>query len=490
MVARGAGVSMLGGVLLQGVLLATYVSLARLAPPEVFGTFAAASLLISVGTLFVESGMTAALVHRRDRIDEAAATAFLSTALGGLGLALVSAALAPVLGVVFGNDEITPIALALAGVHAVNALSVVPNALLQREFAYVRRAGADVVWMTSYGAVAAATLAVGWGVWGLVLATYAAALVRAMLVWILLRRRLALRSASLAMWRELAGYARHVLASEVLRHGGTMAHTIGIGRFLGTQQLGQFNFGNQIAIQSGSPVVTAAGNLLFPAFARIAHEPQRLRVAFGRGLASLAFVTMPLSLGFLAFGRPLLVLLLGQRWEPAGEVLSSLCLVGASLALISIASEVLKASGRPELLPRIHLASALAPLAAVSIGVKLGIVAIGALTSVALACVSVYALSTARKVVGTSLREIAAAVIPPLLVASSITGVFSVVERAVVDAASHGTALGLVLLCLEALAAAAVYLAVMRVVVPGTTRELTTALGHLRSRRRGSRAVA
>ena len=183
------------------------------------------------------------------------------------------------------------------------------------------------------------------------------------------------------MWRDLSRYARHVVAGELLRLSGDTAQTIGIGRVLGTSALAQFNFGNHIATQASSPIVMASAYVLFPALARMSGDATRLRSAFQRSLSTLTFATAPLSLAFLPFGVPFMVLLLGRTWEPAGEVLTSLCFVGVALALVSISSEVFKAVGRPDLLPRMHVFSALAAVSAVLAGVQFGIVAIGALTS-------------------------------------------------------------------------------------------------------------
>jgi PST family polysaccharide transporter len=489
LVARGAGVGLASGVVAQLVLLSTYVLLARLAAPEVFGTFAAASILVAIGGLFIESGMTAALVHRGDRIEEATATAFLATLASGVTLTILSAALAPVVGAIFDDDEITTVAFAIAGVHLLNALHVVPNALLQRQFAYVRKALTEPVALTVYGVVAAVGLVVGWGVWALAAATYLSGVARVILVWTLLWSRPRLRLASFAMWRELAAYARHVLAGEILRHAGMIAHTLGIGRFLSTQELGQFNFGNQIARQAGAPIVTGAANVLFPAFARIADDARRLAEAFRRALTSLCFVTIPLSFGMLAFGESLAVLLLGERWQPAGEVLSSLGLVGAALAVISISTELLKAIGRPQFLPRIHLLSALAPIAAVAAGLPFGIVAIGALTSFGLSLVAVFALRLTSREIGLGMRTVAAAVVPTLGAAAIVGAAFFLVEHRFVKASSHGVVLGFALLGLEAGVAALCYLGLMRIAAPQATREVLGSLRHLARTRKQARGL-
>ena len=75
MVVRGAGITGAGVLLTQVITFASYIVLARLAGPAVFGTFAAAWTLVGFSTIFVESGMSAALIQRRDRLEEAASTA-------------------------------------------------------------------------------------------------------------------------------------------------------------------------------------------------------------------------------------------------------------------------------------------------------------------------------------------------------------------------------------------------------------------------------
>src|SRR5436190_9308355 len=65
-VVRGVGVSAVGYGIAQALTFAFYVALAHLANPRDFGQLAAGSILVGVGMLFVESGMLAALIHRRD----------------------------------------------------------------------------------------------------------------------------------------------------------------------------------------------------------------------------------------------------------------------------------------------------------------------------------------------------------------------------------------------------------------------------------------
>ena len=184
-VVRGAGITGAGVLLTQVITFASYVVLARLAGPAVFGTFAAAWTLIGFSTIFVESGMSAALIQRKDRLEEAAATAVVSTLAAGLGLSALALVLSPVLGLYFGSREVGVIAAALAGLLFIHAASVVPDALLRRRFSIVRFGVIDPINALAYGVTAAVTLAAGLGVWGLVIATYASAILRVSVAWLL-----------------------------------------------------------------------------------------------------------------------------------------------------------------------------------------------------------------------------------------------------------------------------------------------------------------
>src|SRR5438105_14796717 len=88
-VVRGAGLAGAGHILTQVISLVAYLALARLATPHEFGQLAAGSIVVGAGLLVSEAGMLAAVVQRRDRVEEAASTALVATVLGGILLSLV-----------------------------------------------------------------------------------------------------------------------------------------------------------------------------------------------------------------------------------------------------------------------------------------------------------------------------------------------------------------------------------------------------------------
>jgi len=170
---RGAKLAFSGYILSQLGLFGVYVVLARLISPREFGVYAAASVVTGVGSLFAESGMMSALIRRADRIDEAASTAFYSLLLGGVLLSASALALAPAVGLFFGSARVEALSAALSGLLLLRALTVVPDALLQRRFSYARRVAVDPLGALAFAAASIISCANGAGGWGLVAGAYA-----------------------------------------------------------------------------------------------------------------------------------------------------------------------------------------------------------------------------------------------------------------------------------------------------------------------------
>ena len=100
----------------------------------------------------------AALVHRKDRIDEAASTATVSTFFSGLLFTALALAASPLIGLAFDNTRIGYIAAASSGLLFVRALLIVPQALLQRRFSFLRRMVVEPISVIVFGAVAVVLL--------------------------------------------------------------------------------------------------------------------------------------------------------------------------------------------------------------------------------------------------------------------------------------------------------------------------------------------
>ena len=471
-VMRGVTVAGGGYALTQILTGAAYLVLARLATPTEFGQLTAGTILVGLAGLFTESGMASALVYRRDRLEEAAATATVSTILGGIAFSLISLALAPVIGAVFHSSTVTGVAAAASGLAFLHTSSVVADALMQRRFSFVRRTIVEPLAIIAFGVTAVVLTANGLGVWGLVIGQYAGALVETTLSWILARWRPNLRLASLAMWRELISYGRHTIVATGIIRVGEKIPVFLLGRYTGTSALGQFQYGTRVATLPLSMIMAASSYVLFPAFARIATERERFHAGVQRALRWMAVLATFGGMILIPLGKPLVVLAFGSVWAAAGDAVMALAFFVVARAVSSLLVETLKAHGRPDIVVRMNALELAIDTAAMVALLSFGLVGVCIGLTIGAVVRAAYALRRVDDVVGLRLRNTLGAIGPPLLAGLVMVAILLPLETLVIHAAGHGTFVGLILVALEGMGGFAIYSTALHLLVPGTIGQL------------------
>ena len=470
-VVRGTALAGVGYALSQGLTLAFYLVLARLVTPTEFGQFTAGLVMLALAQLYTESGMLSALVYRRDRVEEAAATAVIATVLGGMMVSLLLLAAAPVIGSFFGSETIAGVAAAASGISLIRATSIVPDALMQRRFSFLRRTIVEPAGVLAFGVTGIVLTAGGLGVWGLVLAQYASVLISAVLSWSLARWRPQLRLASFAMWRELISYGRHTIAATTVIRVSEEIPVLLLGRFTGAAPLGQFRYGRRIASLPLAMLMAAASYVLFPAFARIATERGRFHASVLRALRWMAIVAFGGGLIMIPLAEPLTTLAFGAVWTEAGKAAMALGVFTAARGVSSLIVETLKADGRPDVVTRMNVVEIVVGSAAMIALLPLGLVGVCIGMSTGSVVRAAYAFSRAHNVVGLPMTRMLEAIRAPLFASLAMVAVLFPLESFVVQAGDRGTGIGLLLVAAEAALGLAIYAGILHVLVPGTLAE-------------------
>ena len=475
-VVRGVGLAGAGFLLTQALTVAEYLVLARLITPSEMGEFAAGSLVM-IGALFAESGMMAALIHRRDRVEEAAATAVIATIAAGAAFAVAGLAAAPLIGLFFDSREIGLVAAALSGFVLVRQAAVVPEALLQRRFSFLRRLVAEPVSVVAFGATAILGAAGGLGVWSLVAGTYAGVVTQAAAAWLLVRWRPDLRQASFALWRELVGYGKHITAAGLVRVATSETGTVFVGRFLGTATLGQFQYAFRIAQRPLAALVSSVTYVLFPAFARIADDPLRFERGLLRTVRWLSVVAFPAGLMLIPLGEPAVVVLFGERWQEAGSALTWMFGYTIGWAFVSLAEHVAKSVGRPEVVLRLDVVALVTTVVSVAALVEFGLTGVAIALSASALAAAGYALGWIVRITEIPLRRLLRDMWPAALAAAFSSGTLYALDQLLIDSGGRTPAPGIALIGLELVLGGILYAAALAAVAPATIAALLSALG-------------
>ncbi len=471
-VVRGGAIAGAGYAATQAVSLATYLVLARLLVPSDLGTFAAATVLVGLGLVAGESGMLAALIQRRERVEEAFDSAFVASLAVGLVLTLAGVAAAPLVGLFFHSFRTGEIAAVMAGSVLLRMALITPSARLQRRFSFVRRGLLDPLGTLAFAGGAIAAAAAGLGPWALVIGTYAQLVLDVAAAWGLVRWRPNLQRATVSMWRELARFGRPVFGGNLISRATAETPVVAVGRVLGSGALGQFSYAFRVASQPISAIVDVGAYVLLPALARIAPDDGRFRAGLLRALRWTCAIAFPLGLLLVPLGTPAVVLVFGAKWRAAGHAVMALGVYCAALGLDSIASETWKAAGKPKMLPRMHgLAFALTVLcvgALVPFG--LNAVTIGmAFAAIGEGAYAVYGIGQVARI---PIRRLLAELWPSAIAATVMAGVLFAGEHGVLHSDRYGLIAGVALLAAETLAGVGLYLGLLCALSPSCRGEL------------------
>jgi O-antigen/teichoic acid export membrane protein len=467
---RGAALSGAALAVVQLVTFGQTLVLARLLSPAEVGLFAAGTVLGVFLMVVAEGALSQALIQRGGDVRDAAETVFWVTFGGAAVMAAGVLAAAPLVAAVFGDPTAGAIAAVTSGTMVLYALTHVPEALMQRRLDFRRRVVVDPAAAATFALVAVVFAVLGHGVWALVIAQYAMVTVRLVVGSLLAGWRPGRGRPSLRLWWEMARFGVPLLVGSLVERGRDALELAVVGRALDTSALGNYRYGRRIAVLPGVLVIEAGAFVLFPAFARIADDPDRLKQAFLRALAAIWSVALPVAGAIVACGQALAVLLLGDPWRGAGVVLTAMAGLGVGQALNAVTVEAMKGAGHSARINWMTGVGLVSGVGLLVLLVPLGLVGVGLAVSGAALAVGLTGLCLVRTVVRVSTSELAARLVPPIVAVAPTAAAVAILERWVVQAATWPTWIGLGLVAAEVLAVGLAYCAVLHLVAPELTR--------------------
>jgi O-antigen/teichoic acid export membrane protein len=332
--------------------LVAMVFLARLLEPTDFGLYALGMLLFSTANLFVGMGVDSAAIHSKVEKERLAFPAFLMTTVVSVCLFLIISLYPGFWAGLLGDPDVEPVIRVLAFLILMEGMLLIPATLLKKDlhFGVVSRVRL-LAQMVDTGLTLALAFA-GYGVWSLVYGRLAGTLARLIMFWVacpgwdwLIPRRLE---------PEVVG--------ELFRYGAKTTGGAGlsffnynwddwlVGRMLGSTALGFYSRAYRFAATVMEGLVAASvDSVLFPAYAKIQDEKERLSEVYIKSLKVIALVMVPVGMGVLVTAPVAVPVLLGEKWNPMVLTLQIFAVVSFVRPFSASTSPVFLGLGRPGL---------------------------------------------------------------------------------------------------------------------------------------------
>ncbi len=337
---RGLTDQVLGGMFWQSIKyvvqtivhLGVAAVLARLLEPEQFGLISAAMVVIRFPTTFSQSGILQFIIRKDNLEQNYIEVSFTLTLLLNLLLICIVFLTAPLFAAFFQLESLTIILRSTILIYILQALAVVPSALMQRELRFGRLAGIETLsYVFGYALVGIVLAATGFGVWALIAATLSQAFLNTVLSLVVQKhpKRLNLNR---DIVKELIHYSFGLGIGGIANYLARQGDSLVVGRRLGAEVLGYYNRAYNYMAQPTTLFSKTVSQVYFSAMAGVQSEQRHFMIAYRRGTAIAALFGLPASIMLYVIGPEIVQVLLGPKWEPATIPLQILAL-GAYLRL-------------------------------------------------------------------------------------------------------------------------------------------------------------
>lgn len=359
----------------QTISFVVFLLLARLLEPEGFGLVALASVFIAFMEIFLDQGLTQAIVQRKELDPEHLDTAFWINLTVGILLTTFGITFAGQIANLFHHPQLAPIVQWLSLSFLFGAFSRVQQAIIHRQLAFKVVAVRSLLATLVGGAVGVVMALGGFGVWSLVNQRLANDLVGALVLWGASDWRPKF-NVSVKHFKELFAFGINMVGFNIVNFFNRRADDFLIGYFLGPVALGYYTVAYRVLWVMTQLLVTVTNQVALPTFSRLQEDDVRLQRAFYTVTQFTSLIAFPSFLGVAVLAPELVPVLFGSKWQPSIPVMQVLAFIGILHSMVYFNSTVMMAKGKPSWRFRVNCLNAVVNVIAFAVVTRWGILAV------------------------------------------------------------------------------------------------------------------
>ncbi len=324
---RGAAITFSAQGLRLVIQVAGIAVLGRLLSPTDYGLVAIVVVIVGYGELFRDFGLSSAAISAKTLSEGQRDNLFwINTGIGVVLAGLLCAA-SPLLAMVFDDDRLVLLAIALSGTFVLNGVSTQYRAMHSRHLRFGALSTAEVAGQAAGVVVGIAMALAGAGYWSLAGQQLSAQAVTQVLLvtshpW---RPGWVDRSASV---RSFIGYGSSLLGSQLLTQVIASAAPLALGIRLGPASVGLFTRASQLVTMPLLQMQAPSTRVALPVLSRLVGQRERFASFLLAGQLALLMAVGLVFATLLAQAPSVIRLVIGPQWSEAVSIFQVLLVAG------------------------------------------------------------------------------------------------------------------------------------------------------------------
>ena len=356
----------------QGIQFVVALVLARLMTPTEYGTISLITIFIAIANTFVQSGFATALIQGKDVEEEDYSSVFWVSMLLAVLCYCVLFIGAPWIADYYRTPVLRDLVRVMGLVLFPGAVVSIQTAFVSRNLRFRQLFQSTMIAVIVSGAVSIVLAMKGFGVWAMATQqmVYYFSLMAVMFFTIKWYPRIVFRTGRL---KKLFSFGWKILVSGLIDAVWQNIYGLIIGKKYSSADLGAYNRGEQFPKIIATNLSAAIQSVMLPAYSREQDDPDTLRRMASRSIRLSAFVIFPMMAGLAAVARPLVVLLLTEKWMVAVPYLVLLAVSYGVYPIHIINLQVMNAMGRSDLFLKLEIIKKAIGVVILLLSISLGI---------------------------------------------------------------------------------------------------------------------
>lgn len=333
-----------GRLLMQGSGFIVTIFLARLLEPSAFGLIAIATVVLGIAQVFMDIGLSGALIQRRRVLPIHYSSVFYFNIVIGLLLSAIIFISSFWIGDFYKNQLLTPIIQVMSILFILNALSSVQGTKLRKDLKYSLLTKANLTSSIISGVIGISLALYGAGIWSLVFQTLVMSIVYNIILWSTSAWRPSLTFSWKAL-KQLWGFGFRMFLSGLLEAVFSRLDYMIIGKLFTPATLGFFQRAKSLDQMIISYASSSLMSILFPVLSKIKNDLPRFQTVILKSLGVISFVTFLLLGGLYVTADELILMLFGSKWETSIYYFKILALSGFAYPISALLVNILSSRG-------------------------------------------------------------------------------------------------------------------------------------------------
>lgn len=198
------------------------------------------------------------------------------------------------------------------------------------------------------GVIGIAMAYMGYGVWALI--AFNISNILSIVIFMNLIPELRLRIGfSLQSAKELYTFSIKILGTSLISSGSDTVRTLTIGKYYNPSQLAYFDRGLSYSSLVTQVVNTSLSSVLLPVLSRSQENKEQLLLVARKSVGMSSFIMIPTLVLVALISKPLVLIVLSEKWLPCAMFLSLFCLLRIPGVITSIDKQAYYALGKSQI---------------------------------------------------------------------------------------------------------------------------------------------